>query len=494
MKIRYSDIKKIIVDFSQYYQAASELWKASICYFLCSFLQKGISVLTTPIFTRLLTTEEYGEYVLFTSWADVLGIFITFGLATSVYQKKLVEIAEEKEKDIFTSSLIGLMMTLAVISFILYYIFHNPLNRWLNLSTDRIIAIYISSVVSAGFGFWAMRQRVDYRYKKLIMLTLFITFCKPIAGIVCIYLFPEYKVLAKIYSLVVVEVIGYISLLVFQIRKGKIVYCKKYWKYALAYVIPLIPHYLSQRVLSQSDRIMISHLSGPDAAGIYGLANSAGMILNLLLAPSDSTIAPWIYKKIHDRNYNRIYQFSIYPILIMALICLIFISVAPELIRFFAPESYYEGSYLIPPFAISTYFMLIYCFFIYFEYYYEKTVYVMIATVSSALLNIILNYIFIKYVGYEAAAYTSLFCYIACAFFHYLVMKKICRENGICEPVYNTKIIVAVSVLLMGSGIAITALYNYILLRYFIIFSIATGIVIFRKKIYVVIKDCIEKI
>ena len=44
MKIRYSDIKKIIVDFSQYYQAASELWKASICYFLCSFLQKGISV------------------------------------------------------------------------------------------------------------------------------------------------------------------------------------------------------------------------------------------------------------------------------------------------------------------------------------------------------------------------------------------------------------------------------------------------------------------
>lgn len=36
--------------------------KASMWFFVCAFLQKGISFITTPIFTRLLSTSEYLEY------------------------------------------------------------------------------------------------------------------------------------------------------------------------------------------------------------------------------------------------------------------------------------------------------------------------------------------------------------------------------------------------------------------------------------------------
>ena len=32
-----------------------------IGYFLCSLIQRGFSVLATPIFTRLMTPEEYAE-------------------------------------------------------------------------------------------------------------------------------------------------------------------------------------------------------------------------------------------------------------------------------------------------------------------------------------------------------------------------------------------------------------------------------------------------
>ena len=44
--------------------------KASIAFMLCSFLQRGISTLTTPIFTRILTTEQYGYYNIFNSWLE----------------------------------------------------------------------------------------------------------------------------------------------------------------------------------------------------------------------------------------------------------------------------------------------------------------------------------------------------------------------------------------------------------------------------------------
>lgn len=36
--------------------------KASIWFMFCNIIQKGITMLTVPIFTRLLSTEEYGIY------------------------------------------------------------------------------------------------------------------------------------------------------------------------------------------------------------------------------------------------------------------------------------------------------------------------------------------------------------------------------------------------------------------------------------------------
>ena len=35
--------------------------KASLAYTFCSIIQKGLSFLTLPIFTRLLTLEQYGQ-------------------------------------------------------------------------------------------------------------------------------------------------------------------------------------------------------------------------------------------------------------------------------------------------------------------------------------------------------------------------------------------------------------------------------------------------
>lgn len=48
------------------------------------FLQRGISLLTTPIFTRVLTTDEYGLFSVFTAWSSILAIVITLNLHMGV--------------------------------------------------------------------------------------------------------------------------------------------------------------------------------------------------------------------------------------------------------------------------------------------------------------------------------------------------------------------------------------------------------------------------
>ena len=70
--------------------------KASFWFLLCSFLQKGISVITTPIFTRLLSTAEYGQYNVFNSWLSIATIFITLNLSYGVYTQGLINLKMSK--------------------------------------------------------------------------------------------------------------------------------------------------------------------------------------------------------------------------------------------------------------------------------------------------------------------------------------------------------------------------------------------------------------
>ena len=66
-------MKKIITK----YKNLPEAVKASLWFTICSILQKGISFITVPIFTRLLTTEQYGVVSIFYSWESIFIIFCT---------------------------------------------------------------------------------------------------------------------------------------------------------------------------------------------------------------------------------------------------------------------------------------------------------------------------------------------------------------------------------------------------------------------------------
>ena len=66
------------------YRAMPVQAKASFWFLICAFLQRGISAITTPIFTRLMTTFEYGQYSVFTSWMSIAACFITCLLYTSL--------------------------------------------------------------------------------------------------------------------------------------------------------------------------------------------------------------------------------------------------------------------------------------------------------------------------------------------------------------------------------------------------------------------------
>ena len=138
--------------------------KAAVWFLFCNFFQKSIAALSTPIFTRLLSTAEFGKVNIFYSWADVLGIFITFGLSSAVYSRGLVK--NENCKNDYTSSMIGLSLTTAILSFCLVITIKTIFLKNLDMTTISLLGVYLYVFFNTITEFWYQQKRTEYDYFK----------------------------------------------------------------------------------------------------------------------------------------------------------------------------------------------------------------------------------------------------------------------------------------------------------------------------------------
>lgn len=472
------------------YQTIPAAVKASIWFTICSILQKGISFITVPIFTRLLTTEEYGLFNVFQSWSGIISILATLNLSAGVFNNGMIKY--EKNRMSYTSSMQGLSTAITGILFIIYLLFHNIINEYTGLPTHLFILMFVSFLFSPALAFWSAKQRFDYKYAALVIITLIISVITPLSGIFAIKLIP-YKAEARIYTSVLVSVAVSIYLYIYSFVRGKYFFIREYWIFALKFNIPLIPHYLSMTVLMQADRIMIDNLCGADKAGIYSVAYSASMVMSLITTSINSSFIPWSYKKIKEKKYNDIGKNANYILFLIFILTAMVISFAPEAVKILAPPEYYEAIWVIPLIASSVYFSFLYNLFGNIEFYFEKTKYIMTASVIGALLNIVLNYLFIPRFGYLAAGYTTMVCYIIFSVAHYFFMEKCIKEEKLNIRIYDIKIIFAISVLLVVISVAMMFLYKFVLIRYIILTALILWLAVNRKMIIAKAKELMKK-
>ena len=468
------------------YRSLSVQVKASFWFLICSFVQKGISVITTPIFTRLLTPAEYGVFSVFTSWLSIVTVVVTLNLFGGVFIQGLVKFDDKRKQ--YSAAMQGLCLTLVVIWAVVYLLFHNFWNKLFSLTTIQMTAMLVMVWTSSAFSFWATEQRVDYKYLKLVALTLLVSISKPALGVFLV-LHAEDKVTARILGLAIVELAIYTWLFFAQMLRGRQFYSRQIWKYALAFNLPLVPHYLSGAILNTADRIMIEKMVSASAAGIYSLAYSVSLIMTLFNTSMLQTIEPWLYKKIKARDIGSIAHVAYPAFIIIAGVNVALMVCAPEVVAVFAPEEYYDAIWIIPPVEITSYFRCAYTFFAVFEFYYEKTHLIATATMAGAFLKLTLNYLLIGMFGYYAAGYTTLLCFVVYAVLHCCFMKKICAEYLDGAQAYSTKALLMITSIFLAFGFAILTTYKAPVVRYSLIAVLIMLIIIKYKHITNILKE-----
>lgn len=274
--------------------------KASIIFTLCSFLQKGMAFCMVPIYTRIMSAENYGYYSTFLSWMQIIAVFATLNLSYHVYTNGIMKY--ETDRDGYTTSMLGLSSLITILLFCIYLLRKEQWNELLNLPTVFVALMFAEILLQPSFEYWSSYQRFQFKYKALAILTVGIVFAIPVVTIPAVLLVPEsQKGLMAIIGKVGVTIAAYMIPLCIILQKRKPLFNKEYWKFALKFNIPLVPHFLSAIILQQSDRIMISNLCGNTQVAMYSVAFSISTIMNIVNTSIMNSMIPWTYQSMKKR-------------------------------------------------------------------------------------------------------------------------------------------------------------------------------------------------
>lgn len=482
MTVRFSSL---IENAKEKYSGLSKVKRATLWITLCSFLQRGLSFITVPIFTRLLSTADYGSVSVYQSWEMVATYLATLGVTYGGFNNGMIKFKDDREG--YTSSVAGLVLTLGLLWIALCYVLSGNVVALTGMPLTLVSLLFVEVVVKGIYEIWTSRMRFDYEYRKLVPASLILSVAVPVLGIIFVMMASD-KVLARVLSFVLVEAAFAVVLGGFMLKRSKRLFKWEYWKFTLFFNLPLLPHYLSQVVLSSSDRIMIANMCTAADAGVYSIAYSVGMLMTILTTSLNSTVMPWLYRALDTRDLKRIGKMSILTLGTIALVVLFVDILAPEVVAILAPGEYSEAMTLVPVIAASVFFMFLYSYCSNMEFFYEKTALAAIASVLAAALNLALNAVFIPLLGYRAAGYTTLVCYIALAAAHYVFSQRIVREKvGI--PALSAPAVWGLAVAFVAVSLFLPLLYPHPVIRYAAFVAAAVAAIVCRKKIIAKVKE-----
>ena len=385
-----------------------DLKKASISYLFGSLFNKGIAFFTVPIFTRLLSTSDYGVVTTYNSWIAILAMVVGFALHTGI-RIAFIDFKDGMKGFLATTTTFTLMSggTLIIITLIA--------SRFmlLNISVPLIVLCLCQSVSSALIEDYSMYLMMQYRYKFRTALMVLPNLLSVILSVIAIkFVLTENLYLGRIIPTSFTIIFFGVMVCVLVYRKSTVLLNKSYLKYALSFSAPLIVHGIALNILSQSDRTMITWLADSSQTGIYSLIYNFSMIATVITTSLEGIWIPWFYRQLHNNNQKEINIVAKDYINLMTYCLVGVIMVGPEVVKLLASSPYWDGIRIIPPVVISNFVIFAYTLYVNIEHYHRKTKAITINTVVAAIVNIVLNYMLIPKFGYVAAAYTTLASYL----------------------------------------------------------------------------------
>lgn len=426
------------------------LAKGSFVYGLGSLGQRFVGFLLIPIYTRFLTTADYGIVAVTASVGSILQCILGMELRGAVVRHYYDYCDSPREVREYVSTVFTFFLGVGLLITICLTLFGRPLfdamftgipfQPYIRLTVWTALFVTSGSIV---LSLYRAREQA-LRYVVLNGLEFLVS----LGGIIYFVAVLQQGALGKIKGGFYAGLLFFVVFLVLTLREGTASFSVSKLKNALRFGLPLIPHALSAWVLAAADRFLLERMTSLSEVGLYNLGYQIGMVMSLIVTAVNFSWSPIFYDIASNRADAKVLLsrvFTIYIVFISTLTVGV-ILFSREVILILAAEPFH-GAYLVVPAVATGYLFQGLYFMSGMPIFYVKKTHVMpFLTGMAALLNIGLNIWWIPHHGMMGAAYATLvaFAFLAISahltaqrFYHLrYAYGKIARVGGLVGGVY----------------------------------------------------------
>lgn len=397
-------------------------------YLISSVAQEGLKFVSIPVFTYLLTVEDYGIINIFSSYVSIFVILLVFNLHGAVSRYYYEEKEDFNQFLGFSIALVGCIYSFSIAGFL---IFQRQISTWIELPESVIpyfIPAVLMGIISSLFRQVYQPRKETKRIRRVSIAQTYVGFAFAVGFIL---LQKDELYLGRLKGDVAVLLIfGFLRMRdVLRYTSFRFKFNKEHLKYILNFSLPNIPYLLSGIIIAQFGRIMLNNTNGSEEAGLYSFAYNIATLQIMISNSLHNAWTPNYYAYMNRANYKEMDKESHLIIKLITLSAIILIMFANELGALLSPDSYHTALNAIPVILLGHFFLGILPFNKNAIQYSKKTYITAGTTISAGILNIVLNALFIPKYGYIAAAYSTLASYAYLYIIETIISKFILRYH-----------------------------------------------------------------
>jgi O-antigen/teichoic acid export membrane protein len=378
----------------------------ALIYVVANVLTAAIPLLLLPLFTRVLSPEDYGRIAMFGVVVQLLGalagLSVHGAIGVRYFDRETIDFPRFVGSclAVLAGSLL-LVLVAVLVALPLLEAFTQLPGPWLliavavsgaNFVVQSQLAIFQSAGQPVRFGALRLTQAaLDLGLSLILVLGVGLAWQGRAAGVAIA------AMAAALLALGMMRSGGWLRL------PGT----RDYARQAIRFGLPLVPHAIGGLLIASVDRLMITNILDVGSAGIYMVAIQIGLVLNLVTDAGNRAFAPWLMRSLKQGSPDldlRVVKFTYLGFGALLVLGLVMGLAAPALLSVLVGEEFRSAGPVVIYVTIGQAFCGMYYLVTNYVFYAGKTGRLAAVSLTSGLLNIGLSYILLTSRGLEGAA------------------------------------------------------------------------------------------
>ena len=440
---------------------------------------KLISFFLVPLYTNILTTEQYGIIDLLYTVCTVAYPIITLNISEAVLRFSMDKDANNNKIMSIANIIIAFSIIIGLLSFPIMNLFDNY-RQYSLLFYLYLITLGISQILLCNLK--GKEQLIEYSIGNFIHMLLI--------GLLNIFFLLVFKMgingyfWAYIISNIVVSLYAAIkgnvkdSIFAFSFDKKLFIEMTKY-------SVVLIPNSFMWWIMNASDRVMVTNILGAQANGIYAVSYKLPSMLTVITSIFTSE---WIYSAVNEKDSSdkNEYTSSVFSLLVSVILLISsgMIMMIKPFLKIYVSNDYYS-SWQFTPYLIIGFSILTLASFLSSSYNVHKdSKGFLFSGTAGAIINVILNFLLIPSIGINGAAIATALSYISVFIYRIFDTKKYVKVK-----IFTKEFIIGFLLLFIES---LTVYLDSIIGQILLFIEFIVMCFIFRKELKLMLKSILK--